>query len=371
MIIKSHPGFSLLEIIMGIALFSMIGAMLFQSMSQIMKTLKTVNFITSGDMRGSVIATVLERDLGGSCIPLVKIIEEDHANKSGAQKKPEQAESKSDKNSDDKSDNKKSKKKTTKTVPAGFVYEHDLQGNLSLFTFISVNPAAEYNTIKPRPIRVIYRLLEDKEMPGTFVLKRQEIADYMNESLIDQEGSGKIRAVVIISGIKKCVFEFTALEVQEEEDEIKNSSKNLAEKNDPQKVSKKTTEKTKKIEKKLVKHDVWNSNDGLDQDEKNKKQRTLPLIPELVNVSISFAYNDMRTKESVLEVSYTTIQAAETFSLEGIQPVSLQQEGAERLEHLFDEDRVSESLNDKLEEWTKKIVPEPSGSNTVINVNTP
>lgn len=348
-LIKSHSGFSLLEIVMGIALFSLIGTMLFTSMTQITKTLRAVSIVTSGDMRGAVIATVLERDISGSCIPFVKIIEEEDAAKKGQQNT-------SNNTADNKSDNQKEKKKINKTVPKGFVCEHNSEGNLLLFTFISVNPSAEYNTTKARPIRVIYTLKEDKEQPGTFIFKRQETEDFMNADLIGQEGTNALRAVTVASGIKKCSFEFTALEVVEEE-------KTTTQKSAGQPADKAAgttgtqTKKEKKIEKKITKVGVWDSNSEENQDQKSDKKRTLPLMPELVSVSLVFAHPETTKRETIFESSYITLQAGETFTLEEIKPVSSQQEGSEKLEHLFDEDRLSEGLGGKLDEWTKKIGP--------------
>lgn len=350
--IKSRSGFSLLEIVMGIALFSLIGTMLFSSMTQITKTLRAVSIVTSGDMRGAVIATVLERDISGSCIPFVKIIEEEDAAKKG-QPTPNTP---SNTKPDNATDSQKEKKKENKTVPKGFVCEHNSEGNLLLFTFITVNPAAEYNTTKSRPIRVIYTLKEDKEQPGTFIFKRQETEDFMNADLIGQEGTNALRAVTVVSGIKKCSFEFTALEVIEEE-------KTTTQKSTGQSATQAAgatntqTKKEKKIEKKITKVGVWDSNSEENQDQKSDKKRTLPLMPELVSVSLVFAHPESTKRETLFESSYITLQAGETFTLEEIKPVSSQQEGSEKLEHLFDEDRLSEGLGGKLDEWTKKIGP--------------
>lgn len=348
MMIKSRPGFSLLEIVMGIALFSLIGTMLFSSMTQITKTLRTVSIVTSGDMRGAVIATVLERDISGSCIPFVKIIEEEDAAKKGQP-------TTSNTSSNAKPDNQKEKKKENKTVPKGFVCEHNSEGNLLLFTFITVNPAAEYNTTKSRPIRVIYTLKEDKEQPGTFIFKRQETEDFMNADLIGQEGANALRAVTVVSGIKKCSFEFTALEVVEEEKTTQKPADQQAGK--AADASATQTKKEKKIEKKITKVGVWDSNSEENQDQKSDKKRTLPLMPELVSVSLVFAHSETTKRETVFESSYITLQAGETFTIEGIKQISSQQEGSEKLEHLFDEDRLSEGLGGKLDEWTKKIGP--------------
>lgn len=353
---KCRSGFSLLEIVMGIALFSLIGTMLFTSMSQITKTLKTVSVVTSGDMRSAVVSSVLERDITGSCIPFVKIIEEEDAAKKGQQNTSTTAGTQSGAQQDPTSNDQKQKKKINKTVPKAFVYEHDAQGNVVLFTFISVNPSAEYNTTKVRPIRVIYSLVEDKEQSGTFVLKRQETEDFMNAGLIGQQGAQALRAVTIVSGIKKCSFEFTALEVVEEE-------KTTTQKSAGQPADKAAgttgtqTKKEKKIEKKITKVGVWDSNSEENQDQKSDKKRTLPLMPELVSVSLVFAHPETTKRETIFESSYITLQAGETFTLEEIKPVSSQQEGSEKLEHLFDEDRLSEGLGGKLDEWTKKIGP--------------
>ncbi|NBQ17141.1 hypothetical protein EBU24_02390, partial [bacterium] len=325
---------------------------LFSSMTQITKTLRTVSIVTSGDMRGAVIGTVLERDISGSCIPFVKIIEEEDVAKKG---QPKTSNNASNTTPDKSSGDQKEKKKENKTVPKAFVYEHDAQDNLLMFTFITVNPAAEYNTTKSRPIRVIYTLKEDKEQPGTFVFKRQETEDFMNADLIRQEGAHALRAVTVVSGVKKCSFEFTALEViQEEKTTQKQAGEQAGKAVD---ANAQQTKKEKKIEKKITKVTVWDSNSEENQDQKSDKKRTLPLMPELVSISLVFAHSETTKKETVFESSYITLQAGETFTLEDIKPVSSQQEGSEKLEHLFDEDRLSEGLGGKLDEWTKKIGP--------------
>jgi len=345
-------GFTILEILMGIVLFSLVGGVLFQSMGQIAKVLKTVNFFVSGDMRSAVVAQLLERDLAGACVPQLVAIKTENDQKN------EQKSASSYNEKEQKKSEKKEQKKLL--IPHVFTYEHDGQGNLQYFTFITVNPAVEYATAKQRPVRVIYTLGPDKEHEGALVLYRKEVPQFMDQEAAqpDKEGGRKI---VVVAGIKKCACEFGAFDVQEEENQ-ENKQQSLKE----EKKSSEKKLKHKQVQKKFIKADVWNAN----QEEPEGKKRTLPLIPEFVRATLSFVHNDTSSGETILEISLPTLQAAETVVLEGIQPVSTKTDSDEKIGHLFDEERLSDSLGDKLNAWTSQA-PQPQGSGTVINVTTP
>lgn len=328
------PGFTILEILMGIVLFSLIGGVLFQSMGLISKVLKTVNFFISGDMRSAVVVQLLERDLAGACVPQIVKIEVETI-KNNDQKKE----------ATEKKDSSQEKKVL---IPHLFTYEHDEQNNLSFFSFITTNPTAEYATAKKRPVRVIYTLSPDKEYEGAFVLNRQETVDFMNNEYTQQDNQD-IRKVAVVSGIKKCTFEFIAFDVEQQKD-INNKA-------DQQKMQNNTKDQQqknkKKFIKKIVKYNLWNAN----TEEPEERVRTLPLIPEFVHVSLSFVHTDSLVGETVVDVSIATLQSLETITLEDVQPVSSKSDSNEKVGHLFDEERLSESLGDKLNAWTNQVSP--------------
>lgn len=327
-------GLSILEVALGIALFSIIGTMLFQSMMQVTRTLRTITDVSSLDMRIAVVNNLLEKDLSGATLfPMIPIKDE----KEEETKPPAKTDKK-------KKAPEKNKKEDKEIYPKkGFYFEAEQDGNLKLFTFVSTNPVAVYETAKPVPVRIVYTLAPSQEVPGTFVLNRQEGPNYMDLQVFIDVKSPEVRKVEVVSGVQKIACEFYGIEVKKEENEKTDVATSKPEKNKTVVTTKETKEE--KTEKKWVDMDYWNS------DEKEEdKPRALPLVPELVKITLTLKVSEKESR--MVELWYSTTGAIAEILLEGIKPVPegpSKKPGEGKLDGLFDKDKISSSLHEKLQ----------------------
>lgn len=331
-------GFSILEITLGIALFSMIGTILFQSMMQITKTLKNLNELSSFDMRVAVVSNLLEKDLSGAFIPeIIRIKDEKEAEKTSApQPKDVQKES-----------SEKEKKKEKEYPPKAFYTELGEDEGLKMLTFISTNPIAVYDAGKAVPVRIMYTLEPFHGLSGTMTLKRQEGPEYMDLKLFTDTKNSEARKVEVVSALRtmKCVF----WGLQKEEEEAKKTETTTSQ-GPGKNTTTKTTEKTK-TKQKWVQLKQWNS----DEKGEEEKPRILSLVPEFVQIKMTLATTGEERNDKHIELFLPTTSGVGGALLEGIKPV---QEAAQKGEQkqlgkfddLFAEDKLSSGLNEKLKQ---------------------
>jgi type II secretory pathway component PulJ len=137
--------FTLLEVVIGTLLSALLATALFNSFWQSNRTLMLVDDYTDFDTTQALLVTQLERDLLGTVF-LVEYKED--------------------------------KKKQKKIMPLEkSFYATNNDNRFELLTFITTNPLLTASGEKPRLVRIIYRLKEDKEHKGSFILTRQESTD--------------------------------------------------------------------------------------------------------------------------------------------------------------------------------------------------
>ncbi len=212
------PGYSLLELIIGIFLASMLAITLFQSVRNTTSTVELADDIMDLDMRVAIFHHQFARDTIGIFVP------------------SSYAEAPADR---DKHDTSKASEKTSPTpapqqpvekekpetdqnpakLPDKLFYSVNEQGQLSEFTFITTNPVSVYEkatnvTVKPRMVRVQYRLLPDEHHENAFTLYRQEV-DNLDAAALDKKAATPVRMYPLMHNIKKMTLDFSFPEKQE------------------------------------------------------------------------------------------------------------------------------------------------------------
>ncbi len=238
-------GFVLLEIMISIAISSMIGVIIFNSFSQINRAIKIADKIINFSSQETLIIQQLEHDLSGAFVPIIfenmqKNVEKETKTKSTPTKKTIIEETKT----------------TTETKEVLFkkgFYSEKNDSNTSLLTFITSNPLKNnYDDNQIRIARVTYRLKKKKS--DLFTLFRQETT----ELSLEKEEKNK-NNYEMIDNIKSFSVTFTVIKKE----------------NDDKKADKKTT------------YETWSS---------NQTEKTNRSIPDYASISL-IIYNQ-KTKQS-------------------------------------------------------------------------
>lgn len=172
---NKFSGFTLLEIVIGIALTSFLFVVLFNSFYQTYRTSTMVGDFAELDTVFSSVVQQLERDISS-----VTFIDQ--------QKK---------KNDD---------KKAEKGIKKQFYATEDGK-NFSLFTFITTNSLSSYRSVKPRLVRVIYRLLKNKGEKD-YTLTRQEESEQLDLKLSEKNSEKQSRQLILAASVESCSFSF-------------------------------------------------------------------------------------------------------------------------------------------------------------------
>lgn len=291
-------GFSPLEILLALAIFSFLGTLLFQSLFQVNKSLKSVVSIVSADTRYLLFDNLWEKELAGVFVPQLK--------KSGESFEEDEA---VDKNNDQKDGDKKEK---TITPPQAFFCKNGNGGNMSLFTFITTNPLSVYNMRKPRTMRIVYELKPDNQEQGLFALYRKEVDDIFDEKAIDSKGEGKEKSFKVFGEIKTFTLEFYAESVKkkEKEDTLKKDapSQKPSEKSDVQKEKKEPRE--------FSKIQSWDPQKVAELAEEGKEMKRVPAF-----IKVNMMLYSGQKETDVREYIFSPLYDQQEILLEGIKPV--------------------------------------------------
>jgi type II secretory pathway component PulJ len=231
-------GFTLIELIVGTLIASLICGVLLTALSQSSRVQASVDNTIDISDRISIAAHQLHRDLDGAFVPR-------QAEKMDDEKKDlQQPNQKGDKKEEpaDKKDEKVGQKKEEKPIEKIF-YSTNKNGMLDTLTFITNNPLVVFvgkdvGTIKPKVVRVQYTLKPEANNKDVYTLFRQEsneldLAEYKN-----------VRPYEVMSGIKKLSIQFTA-RIEKKQEQQKPSTaaqQNPAEQQKPEEKPKKSYE---------------------------------------------------------------------------------------------------------------------------------
>lgn len=203
------PGYSLIELTIGILLASMLAISLFQSVKNTTHTVELADDIMDLDIRVSNFHHQFERDTIGIFMPVFA------AEASGATEKKE-ALPQPDKQAPGivKQDEKGIAESKPQKAPDKLFYSvNGDTGQVTEFTFITSNPLRVYEkaanvTVKPHMVRVMYRLIVDPKDETSFALVRQE-TDELDIQAVDQKAAKPVRGYTLLNNIKKMSFDFS------------------------------------------------------------------------------------------------------------------------------------------------------------------
>ncbi len=280
-----RSGFILLEIIIAIALGSMIGASLFTSFFQVNNAYKVADRIIDVDMRACTVQNQLERDISGVFVPAVFI----------KQKETKTTTKKTVIKGDKKTvSTKKEKEKEKKEEPLEKAfYAQNKEGKFSFLSCVTSNPLQVYGEAKPRVARVLYQLVEQAgnlRGPKSYKLVRQESLN-LNFKVPQKEKDAK--GYELSRNIKSISAEYIVIPQKKE----KNAKE--GQKKEPSK---------EKSDYKIFKQ--W----GPEQIKKANRN-----IPHFVNITISFWD---RSKKKAKKFIFKMLIAAQDLSSDGLQKSS-------------------------------------------------
>lgn len=193
-------GFTLIELIISLAITAILGIALNAFLSQSMRTQAGLGRLIQEHTRAVIAFHQFERDIMGTCMPVQNVQKKQEAPKQPGQQEPP------------------SKTEPIKPVEHVF-YIQQSKENLKLFTIITSNPLPVYwskQLGKPKAniARVVYTLVPDEFNKEAFILMRQE-DENLNLKAYTAKGDAAIRPYELINGIKSIKFNFTVFKYPE------------------------------------------------------------------------------------------------------------------------------------------------------------
>jgi prepilin-type N-terminal cleavage/methylation domain-containing protein len=283
-------GFSLIELLIGIAIGSMIASILLTALYQGSRFQKTVDTVFDSSVRVAIVTNQLEKDFMGAFIPVqarIKQSDEEQEDEDPAQKK-ESAVVKKETPSG-KKDTQQVDRPAEKPLEKIF-YSTNKGTNLATLTFITNNPIAVFvgkdvGVMKPKIVRVQYTLVPDKEKKDTFRLIRQEGVE------LDLANFGKPRSYELLDAIKEFSVTYTARIEKKEE-----NKQNMRE-------DKQATATSQKVLYEYKTMPEWVSEPAQDaQKPPTEENQQMPRIPYSVTIKIVL-WNKKQAEETYI-VSY-------------------------------------------------------------------
>lgn len=281
----NKPGFTLVEILLASAIAAVLSGLLFTVVSQLNRSIPTIDRRADTYEKASMVNAQLERDLSGVSAP-----NEFYARqKLGAKDKPQEQSSSEQKKGEEQkksAEDKKAKEtaESSSTDEAAkkplekIFYSTNKDGMFEQVSFITTNPLQIYwggkaGSAKPRVARVLYKLQEEKNLrknaKKSYRLVRQEspMLDW------DQFKSNEaIKEYTLADNIRSMQVEYSAVLLPQE--------KGKEEK--PVETDKAKGPAKKEIEKKKD----WSGK--VEDDTQKDKPKRLPLAPQLAQFDIVF-----------------------------------------------------------------------------------
>lgn len=260
-----RSGFSLIELVVAIAIAGLIMTALFQSYFVLNRVAGFLDGMIDRDLRISIIQNQFERDLAGVFIPV-------QAFKQSEPKKEVQEKKESEKQELPQETKPQEKSKQLERIFIGNTKDK----NMTVLSFITNNPVLVYEkdkgiTPKPRVVRVVYRLTKDKQQKNSFILTRQESNNLMFDAF-EQKSAQQIKSFEIARSIKSIHIEYLQHDEKQKDD-------------------------AKKIEYKTFTQ--WPKPDERDGD----KQEKHPQVPDFVKVEIAL-FDEKHQREKVYNFMY-------------------------------------------------------------------
>ncbi len=293
-----QKGFSLVGVMFGLLISSMISLILFQSLSQTNGILSRVVSVSSIERRVALMQQQFETDFSGMFPPHIIEKDDDEEENQGKDEKKE-------KPSSPKKADTKEKEKEQENAFKTFSFESDERGFVKILSFVTTNPLSVYQQPSPRAVRVAYRVIADPENQGKLLLLRQE-SDELSlkkfEAATKKEtikpGQKPIRGYEIARNIENIKFEFFVEKIESSSAKAAEDKKNKDSK-DRSPSAKNSEDKEEEKPRVFMLIDDWKK---LSDDEKKKYET--PEIPAFCSFKIFM--NDERKHIHTFEFLFST-----------------------------------------------------------------
>jgi type II secretory pathway pseudopilin PulG len=298
-----RKGFMLLEIILSLAIGSILSVILLQSVGSMGKTFQKVVAVSSLERRFTLIQQQFERDFSGAMSPEIALEDEQRRK---TEDEAEQKTESEDKEKDDKKPeaktNTKKEKPQKKKIPHAFFSKNSEAGNCTQLTCVTTNPIAIYGEAIPRLVRVVYSLDADPEHEGLFLLARQQ-SDILDFKDFSPDAAKPIRKYTIADGIQSWKVDYLVPKPPEDDT---STTREEAEK-------KKKEEEKKKDKRELIPLSEWKHFETPEEEKKSKR----PPYPPFIHVTLSLI--DEQQRPSTFELWYAPLYDGDKLYLvEGI-----------------------------------------------------
>jgi len=337
-------GFSLLEVMLAIALSALMGSLLMQILWQLGNSVQRVSAISAIDMQAAITLNILEKDITGIFVPELMMIKDEEVEqseklKTTASQSPAQAWG-APANSAQKEQVQKKSQKPEKV----FCSKNLDEGHLNFLTFITSNSLQAYSVAKPKVARVVYALRSDSRKQSDYsVLYRYEshtLAEVQSFNFDAEKIESK--GIQVARDIKFFKMEFFALP---EKKKLK-----VVEKKD----EKKNTEQPEKDEKKnFIRKIEWEEDPEKSAADEEGEQ--LPLVPQFIKITIIMV--DALQRERMFSATFAPNFGFGPFVLEGQKPLSgktMQDRVEDKLGDVMYDNPLSNDLQSKFESWGKQ-----------------
>lgn len=271
----SKSGFSLVELLVATMIASILGTLLFSAFYQINRFVFAIDNRTSIIEKAALVNSQLEKDFAGIIVPnefydrqpksKERPSSDAGAKKNDVQKKEDEARKKQEE-----ADAEQKKKKPLEKI----FYSINKNGMLDALSFLTTSSLQVYwgpksGTAKPRIVRVLYLLKENpigKDGKKNFSLMRKE------SPKLEYEDVQNSLEYLLADNIKSLTMDYTAVLIEPE--------KKLAANQNP-------GQNTAKPEIEIKQVSEWQQ--GKPQNEEvDKNQKQMPLVPQVISMDISF-----------------------------------------------------------------------------------
>jgi prepilin-type N-terminal cleavage/methylation domain-containing protein len=212
------PGFSLLEIVIAIAIGAIVSVLLYQATSQTARVVKTIDVLIDVHSELALFIDRVTKDVSGAFVPRIAIDEKEAPPEKKPEKKPEEKKPPSPE-----------KKKETEHnvfVVQNMTLDEKAPRGSSLFTFISTSPLSVYGEFVPRRVRIAYVIESQKDSKGLYKLVRYESTEIDLKKFEEKQRSNVIKGYSIVRNIKSLRVEcYAAQEEAEQESQEKDKDK--------------------------------------------------------------------------------------------------------------------------------------------------
>jgi hypothetical protein len=257
---------------------------LFTALNQINKSVSITESLMTVNEKAARIQQLFEHDLTGATLLL-----DNEPLRQPEQEMKTTATAEKNETKEKKTEPKKPATKKEKKIIKKIFYSTTKGNELGTLSFISNNPLlgfwsgqeAAFHAGKAKPclVRITYSLEDDLNMPGSFVLKRQE-----SVPLDFEQRTGK--SYEVMSGIKSLVFKYTLKTIKTGQEETKETTPGT-QKQEPAKQQQKPKQPKEEITY-TSNLPTWNSDEITQEDTKKEKSKEKKLpIPVFVDIEVT------------------------------------------------------------------------------------